>query len=144
MQLTKHTDLSLRVLMHLSINNGELCTIKDISESYNISRNHLMKVVNKLATLGYIKSTQGRGGGILLAAPASEICVGDIVRAMESTLNIIDCEGSGCPLTPSCRLKGVLNEATFDFLKSLDKYTIADIVRNRPQLLRLVAIEANK
>ncbi len=138
MQLTKHTDLSLRVMMHLAINTSELSTIKDISEKYNISKNHLMKVVNKLASLGYIESTQGRGGGISLAVMPEEIVVGDIVRAMEVTLDIIDCSGSQCPLLPACLLKGVLNEATTAFLKVLDQYTIADLVRNKPQLLKLV------
>lgn len=138
MQLTKHTDLSLRVLMYLAITDDELSTIKEISERYCVSRNHLMKVVNRLATLGYIKSSQGRGGGIALALPAEEIAVGDIVRAMEQTLNMIDCEGTGCPLTPACLLKGVLNEAATAFLKSLDGYSIADLVKNRPQLIRLI------
>lgn len=138
MQLTKHTDLAVRVLMYLAITDEELATIKDISERYHVSRNHMMKVVHKLATLGYINSTQGRGGGISLAAPAEEIGVGDIVRAMEPTLQMIDCKGSNCPLTPACLLKGVFSEATAEFLKSLDNYTVADLVRNRPQLLRLI------
>ena len=138
MQLTKHTDLSLRVLMYLSINGESLATIKDISASYKVSRNHMMKVVNRLVTLGYIKSTQGRGGGISLAMPASDIGVGDIVRAMEPSLDLIDCAGDGCPLTPACLLKGALNEAMKAFVKSLDNYSVADLVRNSPQLIKLI------
>jgi len=139
MQLTKYTDLSLRVMMHLALEPEKLGTIKDISERYRVSRNHLVKVVHKLATLGYIESVKGRGGGIRLAMPANEINVGEVVRLTENTLVLIDCEGSGCPLTPSCLLKRALDDATHAFLKTLDQYAIADLVRNRTQLIRLIS-----
>jgi len=138
MQLTKYTDISLRVMMHLAIIGDELSTINEVSELYNVSKNHLMKVVNKLATLGYVKSAQGRGGGISLAVSAKEIGVGDIVRAMESSLNVIDCEKAKCPIRSACFLKRVLTEASSVFLKSLDQYTIADLVRNKPQLEKII------
>ncbi|MGS2724153.1 Rrf2 family transcriptional regulator [Porticoccus sp. GXU_MW_L64] len=138
MQLTKYTDLSLRVIMYLALHDNKRDTIKRIAERYQVSRNHLVKVVHQLATLGFIDSTQGRGGGIALAEAPENIIVGDVVRAMEQSLDIIDCEKETCPLRPACLLKGVLNEASHAFLKSLDQYSIADLVRNRPQLLRLI------
>lgn len=130
MQLTTHTDLALRVLMHLAINRDELANIKDIAERYNVSRNHLVKVVHKLVKLGFVNSTQGRGGGISIASEPEKISIGNVVRKMESNLEIIDCEKANCPLLPVCLLKGVLNTAASDFLASLDKHTIADIVSN--------------
>jgi len=138
MQLTRYTDLSLRVLMHLAINDDKLDTIKNIAEQYQVSRNHLMKVVHQLAILGYINSSAGRGGGISLAARPEEIIVGDVVRAMEPSFDIIDCEKAMCPIRSACLLKGIVNEAGSAFLKSLDQYSIADLVRNKPQLLKLI------
>lgn len=138
MQLTKYTDLSLRVMMHLALEPDQLGTIKDIAERYHVSRNHLVKVVHQLVNLGYLQSVQGRGGGITLAKPASKINVGKVVRQMENNLNVIDCEAANCPLTPSCILKRALNEATKSFLQVLDTYTVDDLVKNRTQLLRLI------
>lgn len=122
----------------MDIDDSKQAKIKDIAEQYQVSRNHLMKVVHKLAQLGYIKSTQGRGGGISLAEPASTIIVGDIIRAMEPSLDIIDCGKTSCPFTPACLLKGALNKATNHFLETLDEYSIEDLVRNKPQLLSLI------
>lgn len=140
MQLTKYTDLSLRVMMHLAIrDDGSLATIKEVSELYNVSRNHMVKVVHNLATLGYIDSTAGRNGGIKLAVPAHEIVVGDIVRAVEPSLHLIDCESQKCPITSACLLKEALDESMKAFLKVLDSYTISDLVRNKVQLLRLIS-----
>lgn len=136
MQLTKHTDLSLRVLMYLALEPEQSATIAGIAERYGVSRNHLVKVVHKLSVFGYLESVQGRGGGIYLARPTEEINVGQVVRSMESTFNVVDC--TGCPLLTGCRLKGVLNEATRKFLETLDGYTIADLTQNREQMLRLI------
>lgn len=139
MQLTKYTDLSLRVMMHLAVKGGETATIKEIAEIYNVSRHHMVKVVHNLSTLGYIDSTQGRNGGIRLALPASEIVLGDVVRATESSLHLIDCESQQCPLSSACLLKEALDEAMAAFLKVLDRYTVNDLVRNKVQLLRLIS-----
>lgn len=138
MQLTKHTDYSLRVLIYLALDPSGLGTITDIADRYGISKNHLVKIVHKLAKLGYVESVQGRGGGVRLGMPADEISVGDIVRAMENSLKVIDCVANNCPLLPACRLRFALDRATVAFLDVLDEYTIADAARNRHQLLRLI------
>ena len=138
MQLTKHTDISLRVLMHLAVFPDQLGTVRDIAERYNVSRHHLVKVVHRLSTLGYLASTQGRGGGIALARAPEDIVVGDVVREMEATLDAVDCAGSDCPLLPACLLKGALDEAMQAFLATLDGYTVADLTTNRSKIVRLV------
>ena len=138
MQLTTHTDLSLRVLIYLALKPGELGVISDIARHYGASKNHLVKVVHKLATLGYINSFQGRGGGIKLRKQADNIIVGKVVRDMENTMDVIDCAGTGCPLLPACHLKPILNAATSAFLEVLDNYSIADLITNKQQLLKLV------
>ena len=138
MQLTTHTDLSLRVLIYLALKPGELGVISDIARHYGASKNHLVKVVHKLATLGYINSFQGRGGGIKLRKQADNIIVGKVVRDMENTMDVIDCVGTGCPLLPACHLKPILNAATSAFLEVLDNYSIADLITNKQQLLKLV------
>lgn len=140
MQLTKYTDLSLRVVMHLAAFPGELGTVRDIAERYNVSRNHLMKVVHRLSGLGYIESVQGRGGGIALAMAPEDIAVGAIVRDMEATLDVIDCAANHCPLIPACLLKPALDRAGKAFIDTLDGYTIADLTRNRAHIVKLVGL----
>lgn len=138
MLLTKHTDLALRVLMHLEMCTGQICTVKEIAEKYKISRNHLVKVVHSLAQRGYILSTKGRGGGLKIAPKGSEATVGIIVREMENTLEVFDCAGSNCPLASACKLQSVVNEGAKAFLKVLDQYKITDLVKNKVTLLQLI------
>ena len=73
MRLTLHTDYSLRVLIHLAAGDQERSSISEIAEAYDISRNHLMKVVHELGRGGFINTIRGRGGGFTLARPANQI-----------------------------------------------------------------------
>ena len=130
MQLTKHTDLALRVLMFLAVNPDDLAKIKDIAAVYKVSQNHLVKVTHKLVLLGYVHSTRGRGGGVVLAKNAKDISIGEIVKKMENSIEIIDCSKENCPLMSNCLLKRALNVATNEFLDSLNKQTIHDLVKN--------------
>ncbi|MCH9674160.1 MAG: Rrf2 family transcriptional regulator [Gammaproteobacteria bacterium] len=139
MQLTQYTDISLRVLMHLALEPESMGTVRDIAQRYNLSRNHLVKVVHQLVKQGYLRSTQGRAGGIQLARQPSQIWVGDVVRAMESTTRLVDCVGSVCPIRSVCVLRGVLDEASDAFFAALDRYSLSDLTRNRNQLLQLVS-----
>lgn len=128
MQLTRHTDFSLRVLIYLSLNKSEeLVTINEISEHFEILRNHLTKVVNHLAQKGYIETIRGKNGGLRLAKKPADIKLGDVVRSMEMNLDVINCSKPLCPLINNCKLKCILNEAKHSFLKTLNNYTIEDL-----------------
>src|SRR5690606_17700154 len=84
MRLAEYTDYTLRVLMYCASNPDRLVTIAEIADSHGVSKNNLMKIVNDLARQGVLETTRGRGGGIRLLQPASEIRVGDVVRWAET------------------------------------------------------------
>lgn len=137
MQLTLYTDYSLRVLIYLSVHSDRLVTITEIADSYGISRNHLVKVVHNLATLGFIRSTRGKGGGLRLARPAEKINLGNVIRQTEGGFELVECLNSAtntCPITRVCELKGVVKEALNAFVGVFDKYTLADVTGNERQL----------
>lgn len=140
MQLTHYTDYSLRVLIFLSLQGDEQrITITDIAEHFSIPRNHLVKVVHRLGLLGYIETTRGKNGGIRLALPADQISIGQVVRQMEATLDVVNCQApSPCPIRSGCQLKSILNLATDAFLEVLDQYTVADLNQRPRQLKKLL------
>ncbi|HCA26966.1 MAG TPA: BadM/Rrf2 family transcriptional regulator [Betaproteobacteria bacterium] len=138
MQLTRHTDFALRTLIFLSLKEGgALATIGEIAECFAIPRNHLVKVVHRLGRLGYIQTFRGKGGGVRLGRVPGAVRLGAVVRAMEATLDIVDCQQSVCPLATECRLKMMLNEARNAFIAALDQYTLADL-QQQPAALRAV------
>jgi Rrf2 family nitric oxide-sensitive transcriptional repressor len=136
MQLTMYTDYSLRVLAYLALHAERSVTISEVTDFYKISRNHLIKVVHNLAKKGFISTTRGKGGGIKLARPASEINVGAVVRETEPNFHIVECfnaeSPNPCTILPICKLRGVLQEATQTFIATLDEYHISDLLRDGP------------
>ncbi|MCA1055956.1 Rrf2 family transcriptional regulator [Rossellomorea aquimaris] len=133
MKLTLYTDYSLRVLIYLASKpKEELSTIKEIADSYKISKNHLMKVTYELGKMGMIETIRGRYGGIKLAKDPSEINIGKLVRRTEEDFELVECFGkhNSCVITPVCGLKNALAKALNAYLAVLDGYTLADIVTN--------------
>jgi Rrf2 family nitric oxide-sensitive transcriptional repressor len=146
MRLTLHTDLALRLLMLLAIEPDELHTIEEAARRYDISRNHLMKVTQTLAQGRFIESTRGRNGGLRLARPATEISLGAVVRATEDGFDLVECfnpDRNHCAVTPVCGLRGPLEEALLAFLKTLDRYTLADLVADPGRMRRMRRILAD-
>lgn len=131
MKLTHYSDYSLRVLIYLAVRTERLATITEISNSYGISRNHVVKVVHHLGKLGYLETMRGKHGGLRLAGKPEDINVGKVVRETEATLQIVECFGNdnACVLSPVCVLKNALGEALDAFLGTLDQYTLKDLVK---------------
>lgn len=133
MRLTDYTDYTLRVLMFCAVHPERPITIAEIAEGHDVSKNHLMKIVNDLARQGILQTTRGRGGGLRLLKPAAQIRVGDIVRHTETDFRMVECfdaDHNSCTLTAHCQLKNVIGKATGAYLAELDKVTLADITQN--------------
>ena len=146
MRLTVYTDFSLRVLMFLALKGDGLATIAEIAKAYGISKNHLMKVAHQLGVAGYVETVRGKGGGLRLARRPQDIVIGDVVRRTEPDMTLVPCfarDDASCTILPSCALRGVLSKARDAFLSALDEHTLADLVRPRGPLRKLLSFNPN-
>ena len=145
MRLTTFTDYTIRVLIYAGLHPGELTTVAELAERYDISRNHLTKVIHYLGQRGYIETLRGKGGGIRLAAQPGEINLGALIRDTEKNSALVECFSPTtchCKITPACRLTGILVEAQEAFYQVLGKYTVADLIRNADTLDKLLSGKA--
>ena len=146
MHITRYTDYSLRVLLYVALKGEQRSTISEIAERYDISRNHLMKVVQELNRKGYLQAIRGKNGGLLLKRRPQDINIGELVRDTEQDLALVECFGNNnrCVITPACRIKNVLYEALQAFLTVLDGYTLADMLdadpHTRTELIKLLQL----
>lgn len=132
MRLAEYTDYTLRVLMFCAVHPERLITIAELAEHHGVSKNHLMKIVNDLAHQGVLETTRGRGGGVRLLKRPQDIRIGDVIRQSETDFRLVECFDSQtnvCSLTPSCRLKHLLDQALKAYFKELDGATLADIAK---------------
>lgn len=140
MQLTLFTDYALRTLLYLGAHPDEVVPASRVSAAHGISVEHTVKAAKRLTQLGYVTSVRGQGGGLKLARAPQAIGLGALVRELEQ-LNLLECfdpPTNTCRISPACRLKDALHLARAAFLAVLDEHTLADLLRNTPQLIQLL------
>jgi Rrf2 family transcriptional regulator, nitric oxide-sensitive transcriptional repressor len=141
MKLTAFTDYSLRVLIYLAAQPHQRATIAEVAAAFEVSENHLTKVVHCLGKSGWLANVRGKGGGLELAMPPELIEIGKVVRETEGQALPAECfglDGGHCSIAPICRLRGVLGDAVRAFYGVLDQYTVADLVHNRHSLAKVL------
>jgi Rrf2 family transcriptional regulator, nitric oxide-sensitive transcriptional repressor len=140
MRLTSFTDYSLRVLIFVAARREGRATIAEVARAFDISENHLTKVVHFLGKRGFLANVRGRGGGLALARPPREIGIADVVREAEGTMVPAECfdPEETCTIAAVCRLRRVLAEAMKAFYAVLAQYTLEDVVANRREVAKIL------
>lgn len=106
-------------------------SLKEISDHQNISKKYLEQIVPMLNKSGILRTNRGNKGGYMLAKPASECTVGDVLRATEGSLAPVSCldfEQNDCPRASYCPTLYIwegLNKAVANYL---DSVTLQDII----------------
>jgi Rrf2 family nitric oxide-sensitive transcriptional repressor len=146
MRLTSHTDYSLRTLIYLAVAGDRLTPVGEVATAYGLSKNHLLKVANHLASGGYIEAVRGSGGGIRLARAPADINIGQVVRHTETDMNLVECfcpGEHGCRIETGCLLRSALRMALRAFLGVLDRYALSDLLASKPLLEELLGLPAS-
>ncbi|MCX4964733.1 Rrf2 family transcriptional regulator [Streptomyces sp. NBC_00654] len=130
MRLTRFTDVALRVLMRLAVaRDDDPPTTREVAATMRVPYTHTAKVVARLQHLGLVDARRGRGGGLTLTSAGHRASVGKLVRELEGTGEVVECEGdTPCPLRSACRLRGALRLAEDAFYATLDPVTVAELV----------------
>ncbi|NEC15047.1 transcriptional regulator [Streptomyces sp. SID8014] len=132
MRLTRFTDLALRVLMRLAVEDpkatDDLPTTREVAAGMRVPYTHTAKAVARLQRLGLIEARRGRGGGLALTEAGRSASVGTLVRELEGVGDVVECEGAEpCPLLSACRLRGALRQAQESFFATLDPLTVGGL-----------------
>ncbi|WP_436643278.1 Rrf2 family transcriptional regulator [Microbaculum sp. FT89] len=130
MRLTSFTDYGLRMLMRMASTPDRAVSTAELAQEFGLSRDHLTKIMQRLARGGIVVTRRGGGGGAVLARPAEDIRIGAVVRLLEEGQALVECfapDGGDCTITGCCRLKARLRSAEAAFLADLDRSTLADI-----------------
>jgi len=138
MRLTSFTDYGLRMLMRMAGTPDRGFSTAEMAVEFGLSRHHLTKIIQKLSRAGYVTTRRGGGGGAMLARPASEIRLGQVIHLLEEDQPLVECfatDGGSCTINGPCRLKTRLRSAETAFLADLDRTTLAEIAL--PPALRL-------
>ncbi|MFW5836969.1 MAG: RrF2 family transcriptional regulator [Desulfovibrionaceae bacterium] len=132
MKLTTRSRYGARMVLDIAIHGAQgPVRIPDIAARQGLSVKYLEKLIRELKTAGCIKSRRGPKGGHMLAKPAEEITLGEIVRALEGDLHLIECgkDGVTCPRAEHCQTRTVWLEAGQALFDKLDSLSLADLMQ---------------
>ncbi len=143
MQLSRFTDYSIRVLFYAASNTQQLTTMAEVSGIYQVSMEHLRKVIHNLAKAGYIKTYRGKNGGFELLRNPADILLGDLIAQTEGIKPLIDCHSQQCCLELFCSLKNVISEAHQAFIQNLNRHSVEDLLSNPQMKSQLINIKTS-
>ena len=144
MRLTRQTNYAVRMLMYCAANDGKLSRIPEIARAYGVSELFLFKILQPLVEHKLVETVRGRNGGVRLGRAAQDISLFDVVRVTEENFAMAECfenDATECPLVDSCGLNSALREALNAFFGVLMKYSIADLVKARPNVRELLGLD---
>src|SRR5262245_46920308 len=130
MRLKLQSDYALRVLLYLGYAD-RAAPVDEMARAFDISREHLVKVVQGLARRGLVVTRPGRGGGVELLPAGRAASVADVVAHFEGRRTVLDClqDSKACVLEPGCDLRRLLISAENAFYDALAGTTIAQLCK---------------
>ncbi len=126
MRLSKTTNYAIRILLDCAMSDPNLVKVAEISERRDITLQNTFKIVHLLSRAGFIRAVRGRHGGVRLSRPASEIRIGDVVRAMEALRLEIEREDGEAQLAA---LDQLFDNALGAFISVLDEHTLEQMTK---------------
>ena len=111
-------------------------SIKAISEREGIPEAYLEQLIAPLKRAGLVTSTRGAQGGYTLARAPEEITVGDVLRALEGGLNLVDCldEEDACGKSCACASRIVWMKLRDGLNAIVDGITLRDMISDYERL----------
>jgi len=139
MRLSTKSRYGTRMLIDIAQNahNGPV-SVAEIGSRTGISEKYMEKLIRRLKRAGLVTSKRGPKGGHLLAKPAEDISVGDIVRALEDCVVLKGCAlgrdtCDTCTRLVSCPTKTIWEQASDAMFKTLDSYTLQSLIGQAQQ-----------
>lgn len=140
--LSMKAKYALKALIHMAQHTSVAVRSRQIAESETIPQKFLDNILQELRQSGFIEAKRGIFGGYLLAKPASEIFLGDVIRAIDGPLAPIRCASltayqkcDDCADEATCHLRRLMLDVRNAMSAILDGRCLADLVA-APDLLK--------
>ena len=130
LRFTKRADYGLMAIHYIAVHeDGGAVSAKRIAEEFAIPPELLAKILQRLAKQRLIIGQNGPKGGYVLARRAMEITIGQVVRALEGPINIVECleEDSDCPQMARCTLRRPIRKVQAAISQMLDGMSLAEL-----------------
>lgn len=134
MRLSTRSRYGLRAMVSIARRPQNPVSSQTLAACEDVSKKYLDRLLNKLRCAGLLKSVKGLGGGYILARPAEDIRVGDIVYTLEDGVCLVPCvdDPTACTKAGRCPTQEVWRAVSTVMKESLNGFTLADLVDWKP------------
>ena len=135
LRLSKRSDYALIALRHLATQGDKpSASARELAERFDIPLELLAKVLQKLARARLLVSQQGLRGGYVLARPAAQISVADIIVAVDGPLTVTACsdQDQTCDQYSKCNVRDPLWRLKDRIVSALATCTLAELAMDPP------------
>ena len=134
--LTAKGKYGLKALAHLaSLKPGAMAQAVEIAQANKIPKKFLDAILGDLRNAGLVYARKGPGGGYMLARPASDIRVGQVVRILDGPIAPIACASrtayqpcQDCDNVKRCSVRLAMIRVRDAMSEVLDATTLADML----------------
>jgi Rrf2 family protein len=130
MRISTKGRYSLEALLYMALlDKGEYASTRSIADDTGLSDGYLEQLFIPLRQAGIIQGVRGPKGGYIPGRPLSKISVGDILRAVEGSLEPVDCVSSrACPVSKKCISRHTWSELYHEISDCVDSISLQDLV----------------
>lgn len=133
MKISTKGRYALRLMLDLAAEGqGRPVVLRDVARRQDISEKYLEQLVSPLTRAGLLKSVRGAAGGYLLTKDPAEYTVGEILRAQEGPLTVVECVDSGCPRQGQCATLPLWRRLSQAVDAVVDATTLQDLLDEAP------------
>ena len=133
MQITRQADYALRAMLFLArMDPTKRAATSQIAEMQHIPPAFLAKIISQLSIAGLIHTSRGARGGVLLARPAEQISVLEVVEAIDGPMELNECTSGagGCPFGENCPLRPIWCDTQRELIEKLRNTNFAQLATN--------------
>ena len=137
MQITNQADYALRSMLYIAqYAESQLIPSNKIAEEMQISRIFLSRINSQLVNAGLIRTRRGARGGVMLAKPAADISVYDVVTTIDGPITLIDCiaDPESCPLSPDCPYRTFWEETQNALIARMKAVSLQDMAASSKKI----------
>lgn len=132
--ISREQDYALRITARLAeLKKGEQLSVRELSTDMFISKIFAARIVHKLKNAGILGTTQGKTGGVYLAANIKKLSAFDVLNVIGFKIKYNNClyQQFKCELKGSCRFHGFFHQQEEQLTSQLKKMKIADFTFNK-------------
>lgn len=130
MNITRASDYAFRALLYLAKNGHVPAETAKVAKEIDVPPIYLRKIFQSLARAGFVRTSPGSGGGVMLAVSPENITFKDVIEALDGRVGLSECidNPEACRRSDVCKVRLSLADVQLRLEKELAARRLSDML----------------